>query len=162
MNRVAGVMKIHTKDKWSLYLISSIVLGSSFIVNLITAMVTGGKEPIYTGGVASIYVYMFVAGIIVLAQMFPFALGLSVRRTDFYLGTAFMIGVINAVTALVLLLFAFIEQKTEGWGVNLHFFHLPYLNDGTIIEQFVIFFIILLHMSFLGFLIASVYQRLPP
>ena len=43
--------------------------------------------------------------------------------------------------------------------IDLHFFHFPYVNDGTVIEQFSMYLILFLHLFFLGFLIASFAKR---
>ena len=72
----------------------------------------------------------------------------------------------------------------KNWGVGLHFFHLPYLSDGSLLRQicwshdtdcaqsdphylrggwslgqFWVFFAILLFMYLLGLLLGSIYQR---
>jgi hypothetical protein len=46
-----------------------------------------------------------------------------------------------------------------GWGVNLHFFHLPYLTDGPLAGQLWIYFVVMVCMYFLGFAPACVFQR---
>jgi hypothetical protein len=66
MSRVVGVMKMHSRDKWAWFIVPWLVMLSSFIVNLIISAFI--NDPVYTGGIASIYIYMFVAGIIILAQ----------------------------------------------------------------------------------------------
>jgi hypothetical protein len=160
MNRVTGVIKMHYRNWMIWFLIPLIVLFSSFVVNLFISILLGGKTAIYTGGLASIYIYMLIVGIFSLKDTFPFALGFSVRRTDYFLGTAAMVISVSAVTAIVLLLFSLAESElTGGWGVQLHFFHLPYLNDGPLIGQLWIYFVVMVHMYFLGFAIACVYQR---
>ncbi|HEU5141224.1 MAG TPA: hypothetical protein VFT51_14710 [Bacillales bacterium] len=159
MSQITNVMKMHTKDHVTLFFVPWLILFISFTVNLIIGFLTGGESPLYTGGLSSIYIAMLISGIIVLAQMHPFAIGLSVRRTDFFLGTTGMIVAVSAGIAIVLLLLSLVEQWTGAWGVNLHFFHLPYLSDGSAIEQLLIHFILLLNMCFLGFTISSVYQR---
>ncbi|GGD98263.1 hypothetical protein [Paenibacillus nasutitermitis] len=157
MNRIAGVMKMHSKDKWSWFLIPWLIILSSFIVNFIISFFA--EEPIYTGGLASIYIYMFIMGLITLIQTFPFALGLSVRRTDYYLGTSAMIVLICAMYAVVLFLLGRIEIWTEAWGTGLHFFSLPYLNAGPVINQLWVPFVILLFMYYSGIVISSLYKR---
>src|SRR5262249_21176224 len=47
----------------------------------------------------------------------------------------------------------------RGWAVDLHFFHLPYVNDGPLAEQLWIFFVVMVCMFWLGFAPASVFQR---
>lgn len=157
MNQITDVMKMLVKDKW-LFFLPWVFLFSSFAVNLIIGFLTGG-ETIYTGGIATVYIFMLVASITFLVQMFPFALGLSVRRKDFFLGIAGMIVMISLEIAIALYLLSLVEQWTGAWGVNLHFFNLPYLNDGSAIEQLLINFILMLNMSFLGVTVSSVYQR---
>ncbi|WP_054949753.1 hypothetical protein [Numidum massiliense] len=91
--------------------------------------------------------------------MFPFALGFSVRRIDFFWGTTAAVALISAASTIVLLLLSFVEKLSGAWGVDVHFFHLPYVNDGTVIEQLCVYFTSMIHLYFLGFVIASVYQR---
>lgn len=102
---------------------------------------------------------MFLLGIVSLNDTFPFALGFSVRRTDYVLGTTVMAVTVSAVAAVLLLLFSLLESVTGGWGMELHYFHLPYLNDGSLIEQLWISFVVMANMYFLGFVIGSIYRR---
>lgn len=158
MNSVTHVMKMHTKEKWGWFYISWIILLFSFFINLIIGIVTGGTEPIYTGGMATIFIYMLAAGIATM-QMFQFAIGLSVRRKDFYLGTTGMFISVSAANSIVLLILSMVEKISGSWGVSLHYFRLPYLNDGSLIEQFFIYFTLMMNMLFLGFAIASIFLR---
>lgn len=158
-NRISSVMRIHLRDKTLLFLPWTIML-FSFFVNLVIGVVLTSETSIYTGGLASIYMYMFVFGCIVLPQTFQFALGLSVRRTDYFWGTTAVIVAISAVFSALLLLLGFVETDwTSGWGVDLHFFKLPYLHDGSIAAQFWVGFALFVHMFFFGFVISSVHRR---
>lgn len=158
MNAMTGVLKMHYRDKWLWFFVPWIVLLSSFLVNIVVAFFL--NEPIYTGGLASIFISMMVTGIIILIQTFPFALGLSIRRTDYFFGTSLMAIIISAAFALLLFLLSITESKlTENWGLQLHFFHLPYLNDGTAIEQLLMYFMLMVHMFYLGFIISSIFRR---
>lgn len=159
MNQITNVIKMYFKDKWSFFIIPWAILFFSFAINIIVGVLTGGKTAIYTGGISTIYIYMLVTGMVVLVQSFPFALGMSVRRTDFFLGTAATFVILSAKIAIVLFLLSLVEQWTGAWGVNLHFFYLPYLNNGSAIEQLLVSFILVLNMCFLGFAITSVYRR---
>ena len=160
MNRVANVVAIYTRDKFSWFYLPWIIVGISFSINVIIAVLVGGKAPIYTGGLSSIYIYMLVAGSIAVAGTFPFAIGFSGRRTDYFLGTAAIAAATSAAWALLIWLFSFIEGNLfKNWGVDLHFFHLPYLSDGSLLGQFWVYFTVMLMMFFLGFTPASIYQR---
>jgi hypothetical protein len=158
MNHMTGILKMYYKDKWFWLFMPWIILLSSFLVNLVIACFM--QEPMYTGGLVSIFIYMFVIGIIILVQTFPFALGLSIRRTDYFFGTSLMAVITSAGFSLLLFLLSIVETKlTPGWGVQLHYFHMPYLNDGTVLEQLWIYFVIMLHMFYWGFVISSIFRR---
>lgn len=66
----------------------------------------------------------------------------------------------SAVYSILLYLLSIIESKlTGGWGLELHYFHLPYLNDGNALEQLWMYFALFLHMFFLGLMISSIFRR---
>lgn len=157
MNRVASVMKMHGRDKWSWFFIPWMVTLSSFIINLIISYFI--DEPVVTGGIASLFIYMFVAGIMTPAQTFPFAIGMSVSRTDYYLGTSAMIALTSIGFAVVLFVLGLAEGWTGAWGSDLHFFTVPYLSDGPLINRFMVPLILLLFMHYCGILIAATYKR---
>lgn len=160
MNRVTNVLRLHLKGwhYWSL-VPWSIVL-SSFVINLMIAAIVGGKTAIYTGGLSSIYIYMIVMGSLTVKETFAFALGFSVRRRDYYLGTLLMSAATSAASAFLIWLLSLVETYLiPGWGVNLHFFHLPYLNDGSLAGQLWIYFVVMFCMFWLGFAPACVFQR---
>ena len=117
------------------------------------------QEEFYTGGVTSIFIYLFVRGLLVVAKTFPFAIGMSIRRIDYFIGTAAMGVIVSIVFGSLIFLYRLLENQTNGWGTTLHFFHFPYVNDGTALEQFSMYMIIFAHLFFLGFLIMSFAQR---
>lgn len=157
MNRITSVLKIHSRDKWSWFIIPSLVVLPSFFINLIISLFL--DEPLITGGLASIYIYTLAAGIIILTQTFPYALSMGISRKDFFVGTSIMIILTNIGFAALLFLLGITEGWTNAWGSDLHFFHLPYLSDGPLINQFWIPFIILLFFHYLGLLIAATHKR---
>ncbi|MFD1675459.1 hypothetical protein [Alicyclobacillus fodiniaquatilis] len=157
MNRTMSIVKLHFKSRLLLFFLPWFITLFSFFINLILCFIIHSQT--YSGSVATVYLYMLIIGIFFLRGAFPFAIGFSVRRTDFFVGTAMTILIINAVNALILSLLSLIENLTDSWGVNLHFFHLPYLDASPAIGQFWIDFVILLHLCFLGWLISSLFQR---
>ena len=160
MNRIANVLRLHLKGWHFWFLVPWSIVLSSFVINLIIAAFFGGKTAIYTGGLSSIYIYMLILGGIVVRDTFSFALGFSVRRRDYYLGTLVMIVGVSAVSAVLIWLLSIVENSLiPGWGLNLHFFHLPYLNDGSLAEQFWIYFVVMLCMFLLGLMPGAVFQR---
>ncbi|QOC90877.1 ABC transporter permease [Micromonospora craniellae] len=137
------------------------ILALSFLINL--ALFTAMNETVdatpTTGGLASIYVVMFVACINVITQDFPFAIGLGVSRRSFYLGNVLQFGGQAIVYAAALYLLSMIEEATGGWGIDLTFFGIPFLWVENPVLRFLGFAIPFLLLGFLGIAIALVFKR---
>ncbi|WP_276356172.1 hypothetical protein [Cohnella caldifontis] len=160
MNRTLGIFRMHWRDKFSVLVLPWVICGFSFVVNLIVGAGVRPEEGIYTGGLSSIYVYVFVAGIVILAQTFPFALGMGVRRTDYFWGTLAATASSSAITTVVLILLSEAEAGwLNGWGVGLHFFHLPFVHEGPAWLQAATHFTLLMTLILIGFFISAVYRR---
>lgn len=159
MNRAAGVLKMHLRDKFSFLYLPWIILLSSFTVNVFIGVLINESTGFNTGGLMSIYVYMFVMGIVLVAQSFPFSLGLSVRRSDYFIGTMGVNVVLSGVFSALLTLFSWVEVLTNGWGVKLGFFHLPYLSSGSYVQQFLVYFLVMLVVYLSGFITGSYSKR---
>lgn len=159
MNRTLSVIKLHQRDKFSWVFIPLFILGSSFIVNWLISMMIS-ENTLYTGGIASLLVYMFVLGIIVVAQTFPFAISFSISRFNYFTGTIVMALLVSFGSALLLMLMSIIEnQLTNHWWSGLYFFHLPYLSDGNLLVQLLTFFLFTLHLFLWGFVFGSFYRK---
>ncbi|MDN4525980.1 hypothetical protein [Fictibacillus fluitans] len=160
MNPISPVIKIHLKHKLTWIGMPWIILLSSFFINLIIAFLIGDKAGFYTGGLVSIFIYMFVAGMVTLNQTFSFSLGLSVRRKDYFFGTLTVIVMASILSAIVLSLLSYLESSvTSGWGYNLHFFSLLHSFDANSFWQFWIFFVVLINTSLSGFVISGIFIR---
>lgn len=160
MNRYPGVIKMHLRDK-NIWIYGPWLWGvlPSFIVNVLVRMILDLDEPYYSGGLIAIYIYMLIASGIIVSQTFPFAIGLSVRRTDYFIGTAAMAVLFSVAASLILTLLSLAEEMTEAWGWNFYFFRLPFINSGPAVQQAWTIFGIMLSILFTGIGIASVYQR---
>ncbi|QGQ99603.1 hypothetical protein EHS13_34445 [Paenibacillus psychroresistens] len=157
MISIINVWKMHLRDKKSWFMMPWMIMMSSFLVNLVISFFT---EDLYTGGLASFYIFVFVAGIITVTQTFPFAIGFSVRRIDFLLGTGLTVTLASIVNAVGLVLLAVAEHSWfNSWGTELHFFHIQYWSDGAVWEQLWISFMTLLQFFFLGFVTACIHRR---
>ncbi|MDF2815757.1 MAG: hypothetical protein K0Q81_1957 [Paenibacillus sp.] len=159
MNPITGVMRMHLRDKWSWLILPWLILGSSFIINVIVGLLVNEEAGIYSGGIASIFVYNFVLGIMILPETFAFALGISIRRKDYFLGTTVTVVLMSTLIAGCLLILTLLEKATGGWGSKLHFFHLPYLSDGNFLQTLWIFFILMLFNMYGGLFISSIHRR---
>ncbi|QJD87497.1 hypothetical protein [Cohnella herbarum] len=157
MNRVVGIVKTHLADRWSWLAMPWVILGISFACNYIIG--GASDEKIYTGGLASIYIYMMVLGILSVGQTFPFIMGFSGRRKDYFIGTTATIGLLAAITSILLCVIGYIERLTDQWGVGLYFFNVKYLTDGPAFQQFWVLFTLMVNLFFMGFAISCIHRR---
>ncbi|MDD9271071.1 hypothetical protein ACFPES_28895 [Paenibacillus sp. GCM10023248] len=159
MNRVRNVIKLHMKNKMSWIWVPWMILGLNFVISFVIALSLNEDETMNTGGLFSVFIYMLVTGSVTLKDTFPFALGLSIRRKDYFLGTVAMASLVSLFTSVLLTVVSLLEDVTGGWGVRLHIFKVAFLSDFSPIVACGIYFIILLHMYFMGFAISSVHRR---
>lgn len=159
MNQVTGIIKMHFRDKWIWLFVPALVLISNFMFSFFLSLLLQGQERFYNGGLLSIYIYMLITGIITLPQTFSFSLSLSARRSDYFLGTASTATLVSAAMAVLMLVLSVMERLLGGWGDRFHFFYLPYLSDGTLIERLGTDFVLMVHMYFFGFTISSLHRR---
>lgn len=158
MNGISCVIKIHLRQKLTWFYLPWAIMGFSFMANILISLLVGG-DAFYTGGLATIFVFMFVTALTTAVQLFPFTMGFSIRRTDFFLGSFIFIVMISIFTSAVLVLLSHVEVWTGSWGNKIHFFHLPYLNDGTWLVQFVVNAILIILFSMFGFGIGAFFLR---
>ncbi|WP_440708439.1 hypothetical protein [Herbiconiux sp. YIM B11900] len=171
--RVLAVARLHLVNRMSVFGIPWIILAFIFLVNLVIwwAIFTATSDAAdradaqeglqYSGATFWIFVYMMVLGIQAVALAFPFALGFSVTRREFWLGTALNFVIVSAVYSAGMTLFAVIEQATGGWGFGAHFFTALYFGGDSApwYLRFLLFFAIFLFFFFVGAVIATIYQR---
>ncbi|MFC5470582.1 hypothetical protein ACFPPD_17965 [Cohnella suwonensis] len=157
MSKPFGIVKTYLTDKWSWVALPWVILFSSFSINLLLAGSIG--DEMTTGGLASIFIYTFVLGIISLSQTFPFIIGFGARRKDYFAGTAATISIVGACSSVALAVLAWIERQSDGWGVHLHFFSLPYFSDGSTPMTALFFFGAMTNLFFAGFVISSIHRK---
>ncbi|OCT16008.1 hypothetical protein A8709_10340 [Paenibacillus pectinilyticus] len=159
MNRINQVMKLQLINKKLWFTIPWVILGVNLVINYIIALSVDTGETMNTGSISSIYVYTFVAGTLTLKETFPFAIGLSIRRKDYFIGTALTVLFVNVVSSIALGVMSGIEEATNGWGVQLHLFKIGIFDNVSFIGMLGIHFSILIHAFFLGFAISSLHRR---
>ncbi|MCE0766750.1 hypothetical protein LWC35_28150 [Pseudonocardia kujensis] len=139
-----------------------LILALAFAINLVIfALVPDppAGEPKVTGGLLSIYIFVVVAHLVTMTQVFPFALGLSVTRRDFFTGTALFVLAQAAVQGLLLTLLLVLEEATGGWGMGLHFFGVPFLVQQNWVLQWLVYTVPFLLFSFVSILAGTIYKR---
>jgi hypothetical protein len=137
------------------------ILALSFVINLgvfgVAQSQMNGNET--TGGLLSIYIMVFVGCLTAMLQMFPLAVGLSLSRRAFYFGTWLHVTAEAAAYALVVLLLKLVEDATNGWGVSMRFFGIPFLRQDNILLQYLVYFTPFLLAAALGMVIGAVGKR---
>lgn len=161
MNRTTSVFRLLLKDRLSWFVIPWTIVFSSFFINLlIFFLIKSSEEAVsITGGLSSIYIYMGVMGILIVPQTFPFALGLGIRRTDYFWGTTAAIGFVSAASAIVVVLLSAVERALSGWGGLVNFFSMPFIVDEMILSQLWFYAALMLHLFFTGFAVAAIFRR---
>lgn len=157
MNRSSQIIMMHLRNPFLLVALPWIIVFSSFLINLLIS--TFLNEPISTGGLGALVVIIFVTGITLVPQTFPLAIGLGATRHEYYVGTVFTALMMGVFSAILVLLLGWLEQATDAWGTGLSFFHLPYVHDGTILEQLILFLLLFMFFFYCGLTIAAVYRR---
>jgi hypothetical protein len=133
----------------------------AFAVNVaIFASVPGGHgQTHYTGALGAIYLAIGVLGALIISRPLPFALALGLSRRTFYAGTALLAVALAAVYGLVLTVLQLVERATGGWGLNLHFFRVPFLLAGPWYLTWLTSFVGLVVMFGWGLWFGLVYRR---
>ncbi|MBB5116173.1 ABC transporter permease [Micromonospora echinospora] len=161
MTRILDVARMHTiawvsQLAWP-WAIMAISLGVNLLIFASIDEASPGKNT--TGGLASIYIVCSIVAAASISQAFPFALGMSVTRRTFYLATV-LVNVVQAVVYGVLLyLLNLIEGATGGFGIQLRFFRIPYVDVDNGLLQIAVYAVPFLFLNFVSVFVAVWYVR---
>jgi hypothetical protein len=167
MNERAGLLPaidrtLHTSRLHLLFLPSSwpYLFGvPAFALAVNVAIAALVDEPMYTGGILSLYGIVFVSFIGQMHQVLSFALGFSVPRRRYHLASAWVAVSQAYLFGIGLAALLAVERSTGGWGVDLVFFGLPFLAAGNPAGQVLVYAGPLVLVSFLGMAWGLVYKR---
>src|SRR4051794_32221813 len=124
MNRILAAARLHLVHPLVILGVPWLIVLSSFALNWAIWAVAGlGSEPGagFTGGILSLYITVLVVFVQSVTQLLPFAMGVSLSRRAFFLGTAFLGGVQALGYGVTLAVLSAIEYATDGWGVGMSF-----------------------------------------
>ena len=133
MTTLMKVARFHFQvDRITTFYVAWGVLVFDFLVNLVIAAQISptASKPFYTGALASIYVILSIVGAVTIVRTLPLGLVLGISRRSFYGGTVLLAAVLAVVYGLALTLLYVFEQASDGWGLRMHFFRVPYLFAG--------------------------------
>ncbi len=158
MGQLVRVARIQLVNAFSVLVLPLIILAFVLVANLLVAGLVD-NEGVIAGGLLSLYITMLIVHLQTMTQMFPFALGLSVTRKAFFGATALVVLGQAAGYGALLTVGKFVEEATDGWGVELTFLALPFLSHDNVLLQFLAYTVPLVALSFLGVWVGIVFKR---
>lgn len=167
MNRIGNVVRLHFVNKSTLVVVPWIVMGAVFVFSLaiwlIVSIASDGvaneEGNLYSGASSWMFIYMLVVAVQAVNLTFPYALGMSVTRREYALGTGATFVLVSAGYSAVLTILSFAEEWTGGWGLGGHFFAIPYVTTGEWWERWFVFFAIFVFFFFVGWVAAATFVR---
>jgi hypothetical protein len=158
--RTLTVARVLLTDAWALPGWPVLVMGSSFLVNLlIFAAIGDAVQHPATGGLGSVYVLQLVVSWLSVRQHFSFVVGLNASRRAYYGGVGLVSLAQSVCIGLLLYGCAVAERATGGWGVNMSFFAPLPLMRGPWFEAIAVYAVPMILMSCLGVFLGSVSKR---
>ena len=158
-SRIGAVLQLHTVA-WPLLIAWPVgILLISFLISFTIYAIVGNEEGEgFTGSVFSVYGFVLAFYLQSMTQTFPFALGLSVTRREFFTATTVMALAQSAVFAIALQLLSVLESATNGWGVHMRMFGIArYFTDNTAVQLLALFATLLLTSS-IAMLAGAIYR----
>ena len=133
----------------------------TFGINLLSVMANHdpGDGVTTTGGVASLYGIAIGMAATSVTQIFPYALGMSVTRREFFLAWSLLAVAQSVAYALVLCLLHAVEQATGHWGIGMRYFGLPFMDDVNPVLLLLGYAVPMLVVILLGILLGAVHLR---
>ncbi|TLS49199.1 hypothetical protein FE782_26580 [Paenibacillus antri] len=161
MNRSsAGIFKMYLKDaRLSVIIFWSILFAIYFLMAAVMTAVDGAEAN--SAGVSPMYVYMFVSGIVGLRESLPYALGMNVRRKDYFYGVMIAAFSIAAAFGAFATLLAVIEEAVTGaFDVRtISFFRVAWFDRVGFVGEFAAHLVFLCFFFALGFFFSLLQKR---
>jgi hypothetical protein len=160
MNTLVNVGRYHLVDRFTWLALPWGIMAFSFLVNIAVALsVPTSPRGIYTGGLVSLYVFMLICGALSMTRSLPFGLMMGISRRTYYAGTALLVLALGVVYGLGLTLLQVVERATNGWGLNLHYFRVPWIMDGPWYETWLTSFVLVVVFVLYGMWYGLVFRR---
>ena len=161
MNRIRQVVRLQMPAwphmvgwTWSMTAVA-------FGINLLSFMAnddpTDGVQT--TGGLIGLYGVAIGMATVSVTQIFPYALGMSVTRREFYLAWSLLAVVQSVVYGLVVCLLRAVEQATGYWGMGMRYFGLPFMDDANPVLLLLGYAVPMLVVIHLGILLGTLHLR---
>lgn len=167
LSRIVHAARLHLANPWTtLYLpavIFTAVFGMTWVVWKLIDLNTGGAAPreAFTQNTGATWVvfYMTVVAVQAMSLTFRYAMGISLTRREYYVGTALYWVGLSLVYSTGLTILAAIERATGGWGLNGAFFAPAALVDASLGTIWFIWEMLFVGFTFAGMCIATIWVR---
>ena len=139
MNRVLAAARLQLVHPLVILGVPWMVGGISFAINwavwrIVDIRSLEGDDG-FTGGVSALYITVLVVFVQTVTQLMPFAMGISLSRRSFFLGTCLVAVGMTVGYGIALAILDAVESATGGWGVGLQFWTPPPLDvDGFLLQ----------------------------
>jgi hypothetical protein len=156
-----NIARYHLVQRFNFVVLPWMVLVFVFFVDMVILALTpvGHSANRYVGGLASIFVILFLLGLQSVSRSLPFGLTLGVSRRSYFVGTALLAAGLGAVYGLALVALQGIERATDGWGMTMGFFRVPYLLQGPWYQTWLTTFVALTLFFVYGMWFGLAYRR---
>lgn len=158
-SRIWGVVRIQYLNRSTLVGIPLFILASAVVVSIAIYAMIGADSPMYGGAVQAPLWYFVGAGVQAMGLTFPFAQALTATRREFFLGTALAAILAASGLSLVVVALGYLEQATDGYGVNGYISRLPWLWEQGGAVAGLLYLALTLLVFFVGFWMATLYRR---
>ncbi|MQA15487.1 MAG: ABC transporter permease [Pseudonocardiaceae bacterium] len=160
MNTLVKVVRYHLVSRAQYVLLPVGVTAFAFLVNLVIfAIVPTPQAGSFSGGLVTLYIFLFVSGVLSVTMSLPFGFTLGLSRRSYYLGTILLVLVLGAVYSLGITVLQAVEGAVGGWGLSLHFFRIPWFLDGAWYLTWLTSFVLLVLVFVYGMWFGLVYRR---
>ena len=129
MNRVLAAARLQLVHPMVILGVPWMVGALSFAINwavwrIVDIRSLEGEDGL-TGGVLALYITVLIVFVQAVTQLMPFAMGISLSRRSYFLGTCLVgVGMALGFGAILAILDA-VESASGGWGVGLQFWTPP-------------------------------------
>lgn len=158
-SRIWGIVRIQYLNRYTFVGIPLLILVSAVVISIAIYAMIGADSPMYGGAVQAPLWYFVGAGAQAMGLTFPFAQALTATRREFFLGTALAAVLAAGGLSLVVVALGYIEQATNGYGINGYIAHLPWLWEQGGAVAGLLYLAVTLLVFFVGFWMATLYRR---
>jgi hypothetical protein len=161
MSTYVNVARYHLIQRFNYRVLPWAVLVFVFFIDVIVLAIApaGHSTHRWVGGLASVFVIMFILGIQSVAQALPFGLALGISRRTYYLGTVLLAVGLAAIVGVIVSAGQAVERADDGWGLHMGFFRVPYLLNGPWYLTWLTSFVAVTLLYVYGMWFGLVYRR---